>query len=178
MNSNNAADPDSTATETRTLLMDLACREETTLETYDVSEIMNRIRKCSNGDDLRNLLTAPGIIPKKNPRLSLEERVLFVAAGLDDGFEKSMEIVTAAGATKPRSDWTTKEKRALRREMRRIDAKGGKSRFEEPGTWANTTQEEQSSAESSSSQDIDAAGRRELQYEYDERKQDVVDDLL
>lgn len=166
MNSNNPIDPDSTAL----LLKELAQNEEKELTIEDANKILTRMNNCDNGDGLRKLLVNPENIQ------SLGERILFVAGGLPNGFEKSVEIVTAAIVTNSRSHWTEEHKKALRVEMKRIDREYG-SRLEEGDTWAGSNDPQQSSTDPNP-QDIDAAERKTIRYEYEERKQNVKDDIL
>lgn len=196
MRSNNHSDPDSTVSKARTILTELARNEKTRLEIDDVSTIMNRIGKCSNGDELCNLLA--GDVPdfkygNTRSRYSLENHALFYSGGLEDGFEKSMEIVAAANITEPQSysRWTRNDKKSLRAEMKKVDRWGNKARFEQPDTWANSGDNSPSDGpdrDSPSSQDddsmednpqdLDRVNFRKPLSSYDKRQRDLKDDLL
>lgn len=190
MSSNNAIDPDSTEIETQVILTNLARSEESALEVNDVSTIMERISKCDNGDGFRSLLA--GNVHENSyenddkRRHSLEERTLFLVGGLENGFEKSTDVVTAAAVTKPQSYWTEENRTALQTEMRHYDSLDKKSRFEDTDTWCNSgvdtksedDNREAESPEEGDPQDLDAVDRSNPSADYEKRKRNHKNNLL
>lgn len=196
MNSNNATDPSSIATKTQEILMNLAYAEETTLTPSDVRTIMERLEGRGNEVDVYQLITGNAPESKyrhKSKIKSLANHSLFYAGGLDNGFEKAVEIVIGSEVTQPQSyaQCTEEKKRELRECVKEVDHMGGyRARIEEPSTWACNDQEPDpkyvvgssldgnDSTNNNASQELETVDRDDWLSEYDKRKRDHKKDLL
>lgn len=192
MSSGNTDQIARTVRKVRRLLSELAQEDKTALEPTDVGIIVNRLLKVSKMRTVGDLLVHNGTENEHESqdklRHGIENHALFYLGGLDNGFEKAIEFVTVASVTKPRPEWSDSDLEALRAEMRHFDRLGETRRYEEYDTYLNVDKtdvngetndnEEDTSQTEYTDQDVSVINRTKPLGEYEERCQDLRENLL
>ena len=196
MSSNNVTVPSSIKDKTREILNELALAKETTLTSSDVTTIMKRLERCDNAVNVYELITgdAPeGEHKNTNEIESLAQHSLFYAGGLDNGFEKAVEIVIGSEVTQPQSytECTEQRKRELHERVKEVDHMDGhRARYEERSTWVTNDLEPDpeyvvgnspdgnNGDNNHASEQSETVDRDDKLSEYDKRKRDLKKDLL
>lgn len=198
MTSNNTDRIARTVKKVRKLLDSIAEDNHTALGPTDVGIIVNRLLEVDKMRTVGDLLVHNGIENQNESRDKLrhgvEDHALFYVGGLDNGFEKAVEIVTVASVTKPRSEWSDSDLEALRAEMRHFDRLGETRRYENPDTYLNVNRtaadgktddndkevksEEKEIQTGDNSQNVSIINRRKPLGEYEERCQDLREEIL